>query len=212
VPGGRNAFGVFTPRYHRFLKRPADALYLLARREGRTPQRYRIEAFIHETRLQVPAGCAVIALHGASRAYAKALPIGSTVRLGWSLPERWENQKIVHGLLAGPRLLERGRLHVTADAERLARLKSPDRVALGVKQNGEAILLWAHRETSGNLGFEELAGLLAGLGAQEAIALDGGHSRAFLAQTQSAYLTDQYFEGGRPVANALLVALRQPQP
>jgi len=52
------------------------------------------------------------------------------------------------------------------------------------------------------------SGVLAGLGAQEAIALDGGHSRAFLAQTQNDYLTDHYFEGGRPVANALLVALR----
>jgi hypothetical protein len=208
VMGGRNAFGVFTPHYPSRIKALPDTIYILARREGITPHRYRIEARLIQPGVYVPEDHLIILLQGTSRAYASALPLGSTVRLDWSLPQKWQNQKIVHGLLAGPRLLEKGTIHVTALEERLSKSKSPDRVALGVKPSGEILLLWAHQET-GNLDFNRLAKVLAGLGATEAIALDGGHSRALLAQTHMPYFMERYFEGGRPVANAILVTLRK---
>jgi len=212
VPGGRDAFGLFTSRYQRTVQWPSGSVALLAERAGLTPQRYRMVSRVQGSACRVPADHILIVLQGASRAYASALPVGSTLRVGWTLPERWQNQKIVHGLLAGPRLLQKGKIHVTATEERLAQSKSPDRVALGVMPEGQVILLWGHRDASRNLDFELLANILEKLGACEAIALDGGRSRALLAQTQSSsYLTDRYFEGGRPVANAVVVALRQPQ-
>lgn len=208
VPGGKNAFGVFTPRYDAPLSRPASSIYLLARRDGATPRRYRIVRALQDVRLRIPADHLVIAMHGASRGYQSALEPGTAVRLEWVLPGRWRNERITHGLVAGPRLLERSRIRVTADEERLARLKSSDRVSLGVKPDGEAIFLWAHQE-KGNLTYERVAAVLAAMGASDAIALDGGRSHAILAQAHAPYPQDRYFEGGRPVANALLVALHR---
>jgi len=43
------------------------------------------------------------------------------------------------------------------------------------------------------------------MGAEDAIALDGGKSRAILAQAGDAYADERYYEGGRPVANALVL-------
>jgi len=200
VPGGKNAFGVFTARYPAPLIPPPGSIYLLAEREGRTAQRYRVKSRLPTGSFRITPNHIVIALRGHSVAYASAMKPGNVVRLSWSLPSSWQDRRISHGLLAGPRLLKNGTLRVTAVEERLSNLKSADRVALGVKANGDAILLWAHRAGSGNLTYEELASLLKERGAVEAIGLDGGRSRAILAQSPAPY-----FEGGRPVANALVV-------
>ena len=99
-------------------------------------------------------------------------------------------------------------MDVTAKVERLDMLKSRDRVALAVKANGDALLVWAHKNTPGNLSFEQVAEVLQKMGATEAIALDGGKSRAILAQAGEALADERYFEGGRPVANALVLAVK----
>jgi exopolysaccharide biosynthesis protein len=132
------------------------------------------------------------------------------VRLRWTLPMRWQIQHVTHGLLAGPRLVEKGHLHVTALQEKLASLKSPDRMAIGVKPNGETILLWAHRRGTLDLSYSEVASVLTELGATDAIALDGGRSRAIFARPQADVASsERYFEGGRPVSNALVIAAKR---
>jgi len=204
VPGGKNAFGVFTARYESQLQPPPRSVYLLAERRGLGAQRFLIKERLTRPWVRVPKNHLVIALHGYSTAYASALRPGSAVRLRWTLPASWQDRRILHGLLAGPRLLKAGQLRVTAKEERLDQLKSSDRMALGVKGNGDVVLLWAHRQGSRNLGFEELASVLKEMGVVEAIALDGGRSRAIMAQSPTPY-----FEGGRPVANALVVALKK---
>jgi hypothetical protein len=45
------------------------------------------------------------------------------------------------------------------------------------------------------------------MGAQEAIGLDGGRSHAILAQAGDALADERYYEGGRPVSNALVLAI-----
>jgi hypothetical protein len=101
-------------------------------------------------------------------------------------------------------------MEVTAKAERLDMLKSRDRVALAVKANGDVLLVWAHKNTAGNLSFEQIAEELEKMGAREAIALDGGKSHAILAQTGETLADERYFEGGRPVSNALVLAVKVP--
>lgn len=214
VPGGRHAFSLFNSRYAQTIAATPGGIYLFARQriaasDGRLPV-YEITGRWDEKGKTVPlsAGGLVIALHGDAKSLTQQLPIGSMVRPFWTPPKGWRNRQVVHGLLAGPRLLEKGKIRVTAKEENLAGLKSRDRVALGVKPDGEAVLLWLHHNSRGaNLGFEELAKTLLDMGATEAIALDGGSSRALMASAQDPYKRDRYLYMGRPVSNALLVSL-----
>lgn len=207
VPGGKNALALFTSAYLVALKLPEKALYGIARAEPGHSGVYRIVGTHRHGRLVVPQGGIVIALHGNALAYARWLAPETLVRPRWTLPPEWRPDHVTHGLLAGPRLLERGRIQVTAKEERLDAVKSPDRVALGVKPNGEVLLVWLHKNNRGNLSFERVAEVLSGMGATEAIALDGGKSRAILAEVFQNSTRDRYFDGGRPVANALILTV-----
>lgn len=211
VPGGKNAFSLFTPTYASVLKLPEHALYAVAVPEAGRRGVYRISEVKREGRLRLPAQGLVVAMHGDARAQARWVMPGTLIRPKWTLPTDWENHQVTHGLLAGPRLLKGGKLQVTAREEKLDGIKSRDRVALGVKPDGEVLLLWAHRNNSNNLSFEDVAKVLASMGATEAIALDGGKSRAILAESRGAERSApamRYFEGGRPVANALVLTGR----
>lgn len=208
VPGGKNALGLFTPLFGQTLRIPPKAIYVAAIPVTGRPGVYQVATTAKEGIVTIPQEGIVIAFHGDSRAQAGAFPKGAIVRPGWSLPADWSQRDVSHGLLAGPRLLEKGSIQVTARQERLDQLKSRDRVALGVKANGETVLLWAHKNTAGNLSFEQVAQILARMGAHDAIALDGGRSRAIFAQSGDAPADKRYFEGGRPVSNALVLSVR----
>jgi hypothetical protein len=210
VPGGKHAFSLFTPHYKAALGFPQNSLYAIAQAEPGRLGIFRVQELKSQGRVRIPKGGLVIALHGDARAHARGLSPGTLIRPRWSLPPEWQEHQVSHGLLAGPRLLRQGRVQVTAKEERLEALKSRDRVALGVKPDGEAIFLWAHKNTPGNLSFERVAGVLSGMGAIEAIGLDGGRSRAILAEMRRGYSEDRYFDGGRPVANALVLADHPP--
>lgn len=205
VPGGKNALALFTPLYARQLRLPPNSIYAAAHPEPQRPGVYRIAEIIRKGSVVIPAHGLVVAMHGYAQNNLSALKKGSLIRPGWSLPDDWRAKEVAHGLLAGPRLLEKGRVQVTAKEERLDKLKSRDRMVLAIKKNGEILLLWAHRNTGGDLSFEDLALTLAKMGAEDAIALDGGRSRAIFAQRGDAPADERYFEGGRPVANALLL-------
>lgn len=213
VPGGRHAFSLFTPRFGQALPWQPDALYIVARREGEGIRTwYTVERMTQErSGIVIPKRGLVIAMYGDARAIAGKFKPGLRVRPRWTLPPSWENRRVEHGLLAGPRLLESGEIRVSAAQEGLANLRSRDRVALGVTAEGEAILLWAHRKTPGTtLDFHETARILKSMGAVEAIAMDGGSSRAVLATARERYREDRYVFTGRPIANALLLSLRDP--
>ncbi len=210
VQGGKHALELFTPSYSATVRLPENAIYLAAQAEPERPGVYRVSDIKRSGSLRVPPNGLVVALHGDARARAGLFQVGALIRPRWSLPADWAGHAVAHGLLAGPRLLEGGKIEVTAKAERLDLLKSRDRVALAVKENGDALLVWAHKNTPGNLSFEQVAEVLQKMGATEAIALDGGKSRAILAQAGEALADERYFEGGRPVANALVLAVKPP--
>jgi hypothetical protein len=208
VPGGKHALSLFTPTYRTTLRLPDQSIYVVAQSEENRPGIYRVTDICRTGKVRIPPHGVVVALHGDSRAKVGLFQKGTLLRPRWSLPGNWTDHAVAHGLLAGPRLLAGGKIDVTAKAERLDMLKSGDRVALAVRANGDALLVWAHKNTPGNLSFEQLAQLLEKMGAQEAIALDGGKSRAILAQAGQALADERYFEGGRPVANALVLAVK----
>jgi exopolysaccharide biosynthesis protein len=210
VPGGRNALSLFTPTYNIRLRLPEEALYAIAQPEPGRPGIYRVSEVESHGSVSIPLHGLVVAMHGNARREAGRLPKGTLIRPRWSLPADWTDHAVTNGLLAGPRLLEDGNIHVTAKAERLDTLRSRDRMALAVKSNGEAILVWAHKNTPGNLSFEDVAQVLSKMGAEDAIALDGGRSHAILAQSGGALADERYYEGGRPVANALVLAVKSP--
>lgn len=208
VPGGKHALALFTPTYGSVLRLPAKAIYITALPVPQRPGVYQVAQRVTEGSVTIPPQGLVVALHGDARAKVNYLPKGALLRPAWSLPPEWSQQDVTHGLLAGPRLLEGGDVQVTAKQERLDQLKSRDRVALGVKSNGEMVLLWAHKNTPGDLSFKQMAEILVRLGARDAIALDGGRSRAIFAQKGDAPADERYFEGGRPVSNALVLSVR----
>lgn len=214
VPGGRDALSLFTERFAEELKPRAGEIYWIARErtksfEGRFPI-YEVSGSWDgkASILPLPAETLIIRFAGDSRPLARSLHRGSLVQARWSPPEEWKRRGVVHGLLAGPRLLEKGRIRITAESERLAALKSRDRVALGVKADGEALLVWFHHEKRGaNLSFEEVARTLQELKVTDAIALDGGSSRAIMAVARDPYRRGRFLFEGRPVSNALFVSL-----
>lgn len=214
VPGGRDALTLYTHHFAQSLRPSSKGIYFKARQripptESRLPVYEIIEQWDGKTpQLSLSPQDLVIAFFGDSLPFAKQVPKGSLVQARWTPPEEWRRRNVVHGLLAGPRLLEKGKVRITAKEENLAFLKSRDRVALGVKPDGEAVLLWLHHtRRKANLSFDEVAQALLKLGVSDAIALDGGNSRAILAVAREAYRKDLYLYTGRPVANALLVSL-----
>ncbi len=208
VPGGKHALSLFTPAYRKAMRLPEQSIYLAAEAEANRPGIYRVTDVCGPGRVRIPPHGLVVALHGDARATLGLFQIGTLLRPRWTLPAQWKDHAVAHGLLAGPRLLAGGKIDVTAKAERLDLLKSRDRMALAVRANGEVLLVWAHKNSRGDLSFEQVAELLEKMGAQEAIALDGGKSRAILAQAGQALADERYFEGGRPVANALVLAVK----
>jgi len=212
VPGGKHAFSIFTPRFGPAIEADPEAVYLVAERAQKKSTWLSVRpAIFSKGVVEIPSEGMVLALFGDSRRLISQLRSGMRVRARWTLPPSWENGKVVHGLLAGPRLMEKGQIRVSAEQEKLAHLKSRDRVAMGVTAAGEVILLWAHRKVPGStLDFHETARLLAQLGAVEAIALDGGSSRSIWAAASQPYREDRFSFQGRPIANALMIAVLGP--
>jgi hypothetical protein len=211
VAGGKNAFSLFTSRYGKWVEGRPNGEYFVAERKsvGGDYPVYQIQRrWTGAGRIEIPKNGAVIALQGNARAYTRSLYAGALVRTRWTLPMEWQDAGVAHGLLIGPRLLKDGKIAITAKEERLAGLKSRDRVILGTKADGEAVLMWLHHEKrKANLDFEQVAKLLADRGITNAIALDGGSSRAVVAVVKKPYSEERYVYSGRPVANALLLTL-----
>ena len=212
VAGGRHAFALFTASYGAWLATSPLGLYVVVERATGAHPALRVKSYhTGAGRLPIPSEGMIIALYGDSKVYASRLPIGTAVRPRWTLPKSWAKKGVVHGLLAGPRLLERGHLAVTARQEHLSSLKSRDRIILGTTADGEASLVWLHQNgIKLSLDFDEAAQLLSSMGFVDAIALDGGGSRSLFAVARTAHTEERYLYKGRPVANALMLSLRPP--
>jgi len=204
IPGGKHALSIFNPRFGRFIVPYPEAIYLIV-------ESNRIIQRIDTPRLPVliPDHGYVIALHGDSKQIVSQLTLGTSCRLYCELSPKLRKASIVDGLLAGPRLLEGGSIQVTAVQEGLEKLKSPDRVALGITKDQTLLLAWFHHnDPKGLVSFEDVATLLQKQGAVEAIGLDGGRSRSLWANIQDPAYQGVICETGRPISNILVLSRR----
>ncbi len=104
---------------------------------------------------------------------------------------------MMHIISGGPRLLYDGKSCITAKEENfksdVAKSRA-NRTAVGIKKNGDVILLTVEKAT-----LKELARLLLKVGAYNAMNLDGGGSSSMVVKNS------RIFGGNRPVSNALVI-------
>lgn len=133
---------------------------------------------------------------------------GIALEAVWGVAEKVPVGEVEWALGGGPRLLRDGQVDVTADAERfqpdVARGRAP-RTAAGVDSRGRLILLTVNGRQASSVGLTltELAHVMAFLGAQDALNLDGGGSSTMVLRGDLFNLPSDGRE--RPVGNALLV-------
>lgn len=163
--------------------------------------------------LSIPAGGYVVSAHGAMAFWLsnKAQP-GKRLTLTPKLLQLWDEMPAAIG--GGPRLLENGKVSVTALDEQfkpdITNGRAP-RTAVGIKEDGKVILIVVDGrkdDFSVGLTLTELAQFLQRMGAVDAINLDGGGSSTFVLKGR---VTNRPSDGHeRPVSNALLVVPARP--
>ncbi|HEX6972385.1 MAG TPA: phosphodiester glycosidase family protein [Limnochordia bacterium] len=134
---------------------------------------------------------------------------GDRLEAEWRLMPSRFNQPLRFAIGGGPRLVEGGRVAITAAAERfrpdVAVGRAP-RTALGVTDEDELLLVVVNGRQEGlsiGLTLEELAELMIELGAKDAMNLDGGGSSTLVVRDRVLNMPSGGAE--RPVNNALLV-------
>ncbi len=160
----------------------------------------------------IPAGGFVLSGIGRMAGSLNEVPVGTAVSAQLGTNPAWPDLR--HAIGGGPRLVQDGRVQITAAAERFR----PDvcagtrsRTAVGITREGR-LLLVAVEAASGNgvgagMSLEELAATMIKLGAWQAMNLDGGGSTTFVADGRVLNRPDD--GTARRVSNALLVFTRQ---
>jgi len=151
----------------------------------------------------------VLTLRGEKTALGASLVAGTPVKLEINYDQQWKGLK--HLVTAGPLLVEEGQpvLQGVAEGFRGNILGTVARTAIGVNKEGRVLLVVVDgkkQDWSVGLTLEELAYLMADLGAVRAAALDGGGSSGMWVKGK---LVSRPSDGKeRQIANAILV-LRQ---
>lgn len=161
---------------------------------------------INQANSKIPAGGQVISVHGtAQNAFAK-VKVGDKITIGESFGQAFEGADTVIG--AGPELLQKGQVHVTATQEQfpsdIAKGRAP-RTAMGIKADGNVILLVVDGRQSHSIGttLTETAELLQKFGATEGFNLDGGGSSEMV--VQGSVINSPSDGSQRPVGSAVLL-------
>ena len=148
----------------------------------------------------------VISLRGkAVEQYQAMFQVGDQIEEQLELPPAWKEAGMTHAFMTGPELLREGHVVVAATAvqEGIKGLSGSQRMALGVTKEGKLLLVWLrHRDGKTNISFHEAAGILKAMGAQQAVALDGGNSSALYARTPEGPLS----KDGRDLPMILVIA------
>lgn len=127
----------------------------------------------------IPSNGVVVSVHGSAKDAFSAVSVGDPVTITQDIGAEWENIPTIIGV--GPRLVEDGTVHVTADEEDFPadiRVGRAPRSAVGVTKTGDYILAVAdgRQSHSAGLTLTAWAELLKNQGAYNAINLDGGGS------------------------------------
>jgi len=148
----------------------------------------------------IPKDGYVIALEGRSRRIINWVTEGKKINLKFSGLDL-NGGKIIHAFTGGPRLVENGKIKVTTREEGFrGYLLSPHpRTAIGVTKNNEILMVVVDKGVT----YRELAHIMLALGANEAMALDGGFSSAMWVRK------GRVGRGGRSVSNAIIVVKKK---
>lgn len=228
MPDGRSVFGtvsyegevtlgrVTQPVAGVDCERGADSLVLYNRYYGKTTRtnEYGREYVVRNGRVTaigtgntpIPSDGWVVSVHGKVMDACAGVKVGDAVSIMQELGTPWDEAVQVLGV--GPRLLQAGRVHVTASEEQFPgdiRYGRAPRSAIGVLANGDYILgvVDGRQASSHGLTLTEWAQLLQRFGAVDAINFDGGGSSELIAGGNILNSPSDGHE--RPVGAALLV-------
>lgn len=154
---------------------------------------------------QIPRNGFIISAHGKGKEIQEIYPLGAEVQLTTQSEYPWEDTATI--FTGAPHLVKNGRIYNTYFQEKLqSSLKSPNsRSAVGLTHNNKLLMVNVFPEKGSNtrgVTFTRLAHIMRRLGAQEAMALDGGGST-------SLYVSEKALSfARRPVNNALIVKLK----
>jgi len=190
---------LYTPEYGWQTKTNRSGIEVVVKQE-------RVYVQVRTGPAAIPRQGYVLSLHGQSCRWAHHLRPGTPVRLDNGLPPGWED--VVHALSGGPCLVRNGEIAVHATQENFrggTRGRQP-RSAVGVTRDHKLLLVTVagrQGQVGQGMTFGELAGLLRGLGAWDAMGLDSGGSSTLYADGRIL----NYPSDGKPrrVSNALIV-------
>ena len=164
----------------------------------------------------IPPDGFVISAHGTGAESLSSLQIGDEIKFDedYINVEQGEDfNEAIHIIGAGPTLVKRGEVYITADAEQFPndiRVGRAPRSAVGVTQYGDYIFAVVDGRQSHSKGctLQEWARILKeNFGAVEAINLDGGGSTALVVKGDMVNIPSDGHE--RPVGDALTILRRQ---
>ncbi|HAP93459.1 MAG TPA: copper amine oxidase [Desulfotomaculum sp.] len=201
-----NEITLYTPAWGNNVQIPSDGLGIVVAPDQ---DGHQIIDYITTGNAEIPAGGFVLTLRGEKTALGASLVAGTPVKLEINYDQQWKGLK--HLVTAGPLLVEEGQpvLQGVAEGFRGNILGTVARTAIGVNKEGRVLLVVVDgkkQDWSVGLTLEELAYLMADLGAVRAAALDGGGSSGMWVKGK---LVSRPSDGKeRQIANAILV-LRQ---
>ena len=197
-------------------ERGADSLTLYNRYYGKTTRtnEYGREYIVRNGRVTaigvgnsaIPADGWVVSTHGATMDAFAGVKVGDAVSIEQNLGSPWNEAVQILGV--GPRLLENGRVHVTAAEEQFPgdiRYGDAPRSAVGVMANGNYLIgvVDGRQKSSHGLTLTAWAQLLQKFGAVDAINFDGGGSSELVVGGQIVNAPSDGSE--RPVGSALIL-------
>lgn len=165
---------IFTPQFGKYTRTGPDTLELVA--EPDRLGRFSVTQMVYGN-APIPENGFVISMQGEEKPYLQYFALGDQV--AWSIDFQGY-QGIKHLLANGPLLVKNGCRTVPIQLEQLDSslgYRHP-RTALGLTKSGKILLVTVdgRSEESAGMTFSELADLLVELGADQAMALDGGGS------------------------------------
>lgn len=157
----------------------------------------------------IPENGIVVSVHGTAADAFAGVKVGATAEIDENIERIWRDVPTVIG--AGPRLVEDGRVHVTADEESFPsdiRDGRAPRSAIGVTADGNYILAVVDGRQSHSVGLTltAWAELLKKFGAYNAINLDGGGSSELVVGGE---IQNEPSDGSeRPVGSAVILTAK----
>ncbi|MGE5371230.1 MAG: phosphodiester glycosidase family protein [Solirubrobacterales bacterium] len=165
---------------------------------------------VYEGGTSIPPNGYILSFHGVTRNIVRDLKVGDEVDVQTYLPPTPKNVKDL--IASGPILLRKGyKVPIKLDFLQAKQLsKRNPRSAVGITKDGWLLLVAVdgRLKKSAGMTYPELASLMAELGAQDAIALDGGGSTTLYGG--GSVLNHPSGGKQRAVANAILVRSQIP--